>query len=522
MSALWDAEALKDTFHSTYKQLQGRQCIRGSKRTLVMSSPSRHDLEKSDFKVDYTRILVPQYHPEIVPSRKTRESNNSLLQSHDGLKFRSSSEQDLVNLPRRFDYAKLEFHHFPSERDGDAKSEVKGQDYVNIEEECDSPFPSLPVVTDIKGSYVNLKVSRPSEVSQRRSSRLSSSGSPPPPQPSHQLARWQSERLHASTKPITGSLHLPIHDYQNLRRKKSAHSPAAAPQPTVIRVRSFQRPAGVKGCPPPQRNPTTGEYQNTQHQYDSDSSQCVSDNELSPVLRLASTRCQRRSHSEVRGQSDMRKIFRKTHVLSGPPDHQRTHSQPSPPIQDYHNLWYLSPDPDTILESCNGYPSGEGDDKPHLRYDSSHKGRKDSLYRRSMGSLVSDGAGDYSYDRLLPLERSTSCSTPRHDGWKYPSDSDQADVSSLSSYETRYSDHIGFLRRPCSTPPTSHAQELHVQRRSLHQLPPPLPRRSSENMPNSQAKGTSSKDADHLGLFKVHYLGQHPTDRYVLYLNVPG
>jgi hypothetical protein len=266
----------------------------------------------------------------------------------------------------------------------------------------------------------------------------------------------------------------------------------------VMRAQSFQSPLRSKGTVPLRRNPNTGEYQKTQYHYDSDSSQSDSTVESSPVLRSGG-RTHWRSQSEVRTRSQIHRMHRKTHVLGSLIDNRQSLAA------DYQNLWYLEPDSYSLLESWDGYVST---DESSEHCDPS---ARTSVSRRSVTSLASLMSGDYSYDHLRPVEHCSTYHSPHRSEWKHSSDSEQADVSSLSSFGTGYSEPTDPLQRPRSTPPTSNAREQVVNRRSLHQSPPLIPKRQS-------AKASLSRPRDHLGLFKVHYLGQHPTDRYRLFL----
>nr|WNS50026.1 uncharacterized protein 1 [Halisarca dujardinii] len=501
--------------------------------------------EEDDSKVDYTRILAPQYDPEIVPSRKTREPDNAILQSHDGLRYRRSSEKESPRLPRKFDYAHLYFS--PSSTEKPLPS-LLNPDYVNLDLEEAIPTALVPdhvvfpVVKDIKGCYVNLEVSRPTEVAHRRSSsscQLHAAPSSPPP-PLHPLSRWQSERLHPSTKSITGALQPPMRDYQNIRPTSRQPSPAAGLSPAaslaVARAQSFQSPLRPWDKPSLQRNPTTGEYSHSDHDPPIEivleqattrrtgrhaaagdrghrsgaAARSVSSvaggggggsNLPRPPWGVVVRRLPLRSQSEVRSSKARLQAHRKTHILDRPAE-QRRHSL----MPDYQNLWYLEPESFSILEGhhTSGMrtrrrsSSTDGQGSSTEGWDSGTDERG-SVCRGSVISLRSAMSSDYSFDHLQPHRPEETS----------PSDiitQSQVDASSQSSCSTPFDSHGNKDHfRPMSTPPTvgAHSRD-DDKRRSYQQAPPPLPKRSS-------AKARTGK---HLGLFKVQYLGQHPTNRF--------
>ena len=476
-------------------------------------------------RVDYATIVLPQYCPEIVPSRRTRESNNTLLQSHDGLKFgRSSSSQDLSsnkeNL-RRFDYVRLDFAPPPSQtalwrRDQEDYINLKeGEDvvsaarrhsdcYVNLKEryniggapqtrphshcyvseseggeECDAPQRRPP-----SDCYVNLGANRQSDIHfvrrgsaniDNRSARAAHLG----------LSRWQSERTARGRRPSI-ERERAQHDYQNVRTAPPLQGRKEL-QTAAVDVLS-RRSSMVS-----ERNPTTGEYQN-QLQEDGKQSRTSSP---SPML-LSPDFCRgpRRHCSEVKSPpAHSYKVARSMSMMhreaSGCVSRKPLPSFTSRKV-DYENLWYLTPD--AYQPGVEGYTSEDNccsSDEEQSMQD------KKTLWRSSTVSI----GPDY-YDHLFPM---TGRSGSQHSS---------GSTSSSSLYlDSELEDRLSIISESVSVTSARVPEALDV-----------VPRPSSQKRQESGsaiAKGTGNvaggEEGNHLGRFRLRYIGQCPIDRSVFF-----
>lgn len=483
--------------------------------------------------VDYAKIFLPQYCPEITPSRRTRESSNSILQSHDGPNLRHSTGIHLSrssdNL-RKFDYARLDFAPpSPSSRNVLVPQNDR-EDYVNLREAEDTSgaaltrrhsacyvnlrerdasgavpqvrprsdcyinqkevddFCGAPQLPPSSDSYVNVGASRQSDIHfvHRASVKLETR----PPRPAHLGVRWKSERSRRR------SAERPQHDYQNVR--------PASPDQEELATAAGRELSRRSSSMVPERNPTTGEYQNLlqedgQQSYTNSPSPML----LTPDPSQSMSKGPRRHHSELKSSPVQHscKVSRSMsmrHEGAG-----RISRKPVPPFTsrkvDYENLWYLVPDPHP--PSMDGYYSEHKCCSPDEEQSLQDK-------KAMCGGPAVSVAPDY-YDHLSPrIVRSGSLvqcspgSTLRsHYEWEseLEAKSDRSSiVSSRSSPEC-----LSLAVSRGGLKPSPHVLD------SQDMFLGPLAR-------NGQREGSvvsGCEEGNHLGRFKLRYMGQCPIDR---------
>lgn len=498
-------------------------------------------------RIDYAKIVLPQYCPEIVPSRRTRESNNTILQSHDGLKFhRSSSDYDLSRSSdswRKFDYARLDFAPPSSQnallRRNDREDYVnlkEGEDvisasrrhsdcYVNLRERDDiggasqvrprshcyvnqkqgGDISNAAQVRPTSDGYVNVGANRQSDIHFVR--RASANIDSRTPRPAHLgLSRWQSERT-ARSRRSSAERERAQHDYQNVK-PASPHQgqeklPTAAASVPLSRTSSTTVP---------ERNPTTGEYQNLlQEEGKKSGTSSPSPMLLSPDISQNLFMGPRRHRSELRSSPMQHscKVSRSVSMRNG--EEGCVSRKPLPPFTsrkvDYENLWYLGPDPhDSSLESYNSEDNCCSSDEEQSMRD------KKALWRSSTVSVEPDY-----YDHLSPMMTRSGSFVQNSLGsissGSFYLESEVEDRSyGTSVASSRSSPESVSLAGPAGgLKPSPHGRETRdtVLGPSSKNIQKPA---------SAVAKDTGSvtagcEEGNHLGRFKLRYMGQCPIDR---------
>ena len=529
-----------------------------------------------DSSVDYAKIFLPHYCPEIVPSRRTRESNNSILQSHnrlntrnsDGVRHSSSSD----NL-RKFDYARLDFSP-PSPRNlllprnnredyvnlkeeeeigGAARMRRHSACYVNLRERDDTgagpqvrprsdcyvnlrerddtgagpqvrprsdcyvnlrerddtgaapqvrPRSDCYVDQEVdefcggaqlhpsSNGYVNVGANRQSDIHFARKPRVRIETMPP--RPAHLAPRWKSER---TRRRSAESSH---HDYQNVRPTSSNQS-----QEELSTAAGHVAPRRSSSMVP-ERNPTTGEYQNLlQEDGRRSGTSSPAPVLLTPDPYQSLSKGPRRHHSQLQSPLPVQhscKVTRSVSMRHGGAGH--TSRSPVPPFTsrkvDYENLWYLVPDP-----RPPGVEDYYSEDKGCSSDEEQSLQEKKAMWRSSTGSL----APDY-YDHLSPRIVSSGLIAQ-----KYSHSTLRLNYDWESEVEDR-SDGLSITSSRNSPEYVSRAEvglKLSVPRALETQdvVPGSFNRRSHRE--GSVASGC--EEGNHLGRFKLRYMGQCPIDR---------
>ena len=444
--------------------------------------------------VEYVKVFVPRNNTEIVPSRKTRESENSLLQAHDGLGDILSKRSSVVSsrssspLPRKFDYAKLAFSPSVDGLSSYLKSEPK-MEYINLIENYRrhtliSSDIEQPLHQRETTSYINIGVAKPSQIQQRRSSARSAE-TRKSPQP---ISRWQSVRA-----PRPGELRQAVikpNDYQNLHYCTVDNEKAVMSYPLqpVIVNDSDQTPRNrsLQSSPSLQRNPNTGEYQN-------------------PLQLVAQESAETFSRSGSRKQTEHSRT-------------QRTESQSSTITSqvDYQNLDYNAGTPTIFISEEDTHDSD---------YYSLHEEAvcpDAELQRQRSTSLI---VGDYfnhlspckrtmDYENSIMLEQSISLSTSLQDTLSASMELNgyELDRTSLTDSDTfQMSPKIGYSN-VYNLQSSAHSSSLNTSRsyNALSEEIPDLPKSDKKESPSQS--GDSVK-ASHFGLFKLQYLGKCAFDK---------
>lgn len=481
-------------------------------------------------RVDYATIVLPQYCPEIVPSRKTRESTNTILQSHDGLKFRrSTSDHDLSRSNeswRKFDYARLDFTPptlqppllLLNDRLEDYVNLKEGEDivsavrrhsdcYVNLRERYNVGGVSQArprsqcYATQTEGdqignaskvrpsnSYVNVGANRQSDIHfvRRASANIDSRS----PRPAHLgLARWQSERT-ARGRRSSAERERVHHDYQNVHPTSPLQGQEELQTAAVTMLPK-------RGSIISERNPTTGEYQS---QLREDGKQSGTSSPCSMPLSPDSTTGRRRHQSEHKSSPAQQscKVSRSVSMMHR--DTGCVTRQPLPPFTtrkvDYENLWYLAPDSyQSDLEGYNSEDNCCSSDEEQSMQD------KKALWRSSTVSMEPDY-----YDHLSPLlTRSGS----------FVQNSSVSTSSSSFYLESELEDRSSVASSRSSPDSVSLTSSRGPEAQVLVPRPSPQKQHKSGSATAKDAGSIAAgcEEENHLGRFKLRYMGQCPIDR---------